>query len=130
MARTGTTPLTTSPFAGETIATPGAVVSATTVTETDEVDDKPEVSTARASTTHSVPGLFSVASQTHSYGDSPTALTTSTPLTRNSTCCKPLSSSAVAASVTQPATVLPFAGEVMLTVGGVVSPTGRTVTQM
>ena len=122
VALTVVVPDTLAPFAGELMLTLGAVVSAfDTVTETaDEVLRLPAASRATAVNV-CAPFPTVVVFQETEYGEDVSSAPRFDPSTRNCTPATPTLSDAVALTVIVPDTLAPFAGELMLTLGTVVS---------
>src|SRR6267143_17210 len=104
----------------------GAVLETVTVTGA-EVARLPAASRATAVRVCE-PLLAVVVSQGAEYGAAVTSAPTFTPSSRNCTPAIPMLSEALAVTLIVPATMVPGAGEVMLTVGGVVSLNTVTVT--
>src|SRR5207245_2084060 len=114
-------PETVAPLAGEVMLTVGAVVSLATVIVTGaEVVRLPAASRATAARVCGpLPSVL--ASIEIEYGAAVSSAPMLAPSTLNWTPATPTLSAALAVTVTVPETVAPLAGEVMLTVGGVVS---------
>src|SRR6185295_3566031 len=121
-------PDTVAPFAGDVMLTVGGVVSGggafDTVTVTvAEVVRLPAASRALA-VSWCEPLATAVVFQETEYGDVVSSPPSVAPSTKNCTPATPTLSEAVALTLIVPDTVAPFAGAVMLTVGGVVSAGG------
>jgi hypothetical protein len=128
LAVTVTVPDTVAPFAGDVTLTVGGVVSGggplDTVTVTAaEVVVLPAASRATAVSVWE-PLLEAVVSTEIEYGAVVSSAPSAIPSPKNCTPTTPTLSAAFALTVTVPDTVDPFAGEVMLTVGGAVSGGG------
>src|SRR5882724_1128295 len=122
VALTVVVPDTVAPFPGELMLTPGAVVSAfDTVTVT--ADDVVRLPAASRAIAVSVCEPFPTVAVFHDteYGVDVSSDPRFDPSTRNCTPATPTLSDAVALTVVVPDTVAPFPGELMLTLGAVVS---------
>ena len=128
VALTVIVPETVAPSAGDVSATVGAVLSTLdTVTETPaEIVLLPAASRARAFKV-CVPLTIVVVSQERLYGLNVSSPPRATSSSKNWTPATPTLSAASAETVTVPDTLVPLAGAVRLTVGGVVSLFTATV---
>src|SRR5439155_327802 len=124
LADTVIVPETVAPFAGEVMLTVGAVVSLATVIVTGaEVMRLPAAS--RAATVRVCEPLVAVVVfQETAKGAAVSSVPSAAPSSKNCTPATPTLSAALAVTVSVPETVAPLAGELMLTVGGVVSGGG------
>src|SRR5882724_10941315 len=127
-----TVPLSVPPFAGAVMFTVGGVVSAGGPLATVTVTGADVVLLPAASRATAVmvcgPLLVVVVSMEIEYGALRSSAASAIPSPKNCTPTTPTLSAALAASVTVPLTVAPFAGAVMPTVGGVVSGGGPLFT--